>query len=329
MPAPTQRPISSPAADGVPLDLFLAELSGSAVLPPAEVQSLKKQAAPASGQNCLPFVKGLVKSRKLTKYQATTILRGMGRELTLDNYVVLDKLGEGGMGMVYNARHRKLGQVVALKVLSPAVTSKPTAVKRFLREVRAVSKLRHPNIVAASDAGEDKGGNFLVMEYVEGSDLAQLVKQSGPLAVSQACDYIRAFPLASASRRRDRGGFARAGGAAAGPDRGLRQTDPGAGQPALPARFEPHPVLGYVLKQCPADAVEYKGHWYKFYPEGIASWEEARTRCRELGGYLACVQGLEEHQFLLQLRGRERQPGWEGRATRARSGPGSPASRGR
>jgi len=174
----------------VPLDLLLAGLTESGILPPAEVQALKGRATPADRQNCVPLAKELVKSRKLTKYQATAILQGKGRDLTLDNYVVLDKLGEGGMGMVFKARHRKLGQVVALKVLSAAVTSKPTAVKRFLREVRAVSQLQHPNIVAASDAGEDKGTHFLVMEYVEGTDLSKLVKQQGPLPAERAVECI-------------------------------------------------------------------------------------------------------------------------------------------
>ena len=174
----------------VPLDQFLQGLSESGVLPPAEVQSLKTRATPAQRQDCLPFVKELIKSRKLTKHQATTILMGKARELVVDNYVVLDKLGEGGMGVVYKARHRKLGQVVALKVLSPAVTSKPTAVKRFLREVRAAAQLHHPNIVAASDAGDTRGTHFLVMELVDGTDLAKLVKQQGPLPAGRAADCV-------------------------------------------------------------------------------------------------------------------------------------------
>jgi serine/threonine protein kinase len=190
MPPPSPRPTSSPAADGVPLDLLLTGLTESGILPPAEVQALKGRATPADRQNCVPLAKELVKARKLTKYQATAILQGKGRDLTLDNYVILDKLGEGGMGMVFKARHRKLGQVVALKVLSASVTSKPTAVKRFLREVRAVSQLQHPNIVAASDAGEDKGTHFLVMECVEGTDLSKLVKQQGPLPAERAVDCI-------------------------------------------------------------------------------------------------------------------------------------------
>lgn len=185
MPASSQRQAPEP----LPLDPFLQGLSDSGIWSPAEIQGLRAKSA-AFRQDCRPLIQELIKNQKLTKFQATLILQGKGRDLVLSNYVILEKIGEGGMGMVFKARHRKTGQVVALKVLSPAVTKKPTAVKRFLREVRAVSELDHTNIVASSDAGEDKGTHFLVMEYVEGTDLTRLVRKNGPLPVDQAVDIV-------------------------------------------------------------------------------------------------------------------------------------------
>ena len=128
----------------------------------------------------------LVRRKKLTAWQAKEIYAGRGRSLVLGNYVILDKLGQGGMGMVLKAQHKRMKRVVALKVLSPAITKNPTAVQRFQREVEAAAKLSHANIVAAHDADEAKGTHFLVMEYVEGSDLSALVKKQGPLTPGQA-----------------------------------------------------------------------------------------------------------------------------------------------
>jgi len=108
----------------------------------------------------------------------------------LGNYVILDKLGQGGMGMVLKAEHRRMERIVALKMLSAAVTKTPEALARFQREVKAAAKLEHPNIVTAYDADEAGGTYFLVMQYVEGSDLSALVREKGPLSVEQAVTCI-------------------------------------------------------------------------------------------------------------------------------------------
>ncbi len=109
----------------------------------------------------------------------------------LGQYQLLEKLGEGGMGTVYKALHTKLDKVVALKVLSSSKTQDAQAVSRFEREMKAVGKLEHPNIVRAMDAGEWNGAHYLVMEYVPGLDLAQLVKDQGPLPIGAACELVR------------------------------------------------------------------------------------------------------------------------------------------
>jgi serine/threonine protein kinase len=107
----------------------------------------------------------------------------------LGEYVVLDKIGEGGMGQVLKARHRTMERIVALKILPSKSVDSPEAIKRFRREVQAAARLTHPNIVMAYDAGEHAGIHFLAMEYVEGKDLASVVKDRGPLDLAPALDY--------------------------------------------------------------------------------------------------------------------------------------------
>lgn len=131
----------------------------------------------------------------LTPYQVNQLLQERGQELLLGSYVLLERLGEGGMGQVFKARNWKLGQIVALKVIQPDRLANPNAVKRFQREIRAAASLSHPNIVHALDADHVGSTHMLVMEYVEGTDLSQLVKQSGPVSVRKACEYIRQAAL--------------------------------------------------------------------------------------------------------------------------------------
>jgi hypothetical protein len=99
------------------------------------------------------------------------------------------------MGVVYKAEHRLMERPVALKVIDRSLTDKPAVVERFRREVKAAGQLNHPNIVHAYDADQAGDSHFLVMEFVEGTTLARLVEQQGPLPVSQACDYIRQAAL--------------------------------------------------------------------------------------------------------------------------------------
>ena len=114
---------------------------------------------------------------------------------SIREYKLLAKLGEGGMGAVYKALHTRLDKVVALKVLPAERMRDAGAVARFEREMKAVGKLDHPNIVRAMDAGEEDGMHFLVMEYVEGLDLSQLAKNTGPLPVADACELVRQAAL--------------------------------------------------------------------------------------------------------------------------------------
>ena len=150
-------------------------------------QALPPDKKPQTGE---AFASLLYKAGKLTKFQALELLAGRGRSLVLGDYVVLDRLGAGGMGEVFKARHRHMDRIVALKVVSSKTMLDEDAVKRFQREVKAAARLEHPNIVTAHDSRQDRGVHYLVMQYVEGTDLAILVKQSGRLKVDLAIQCI-------------------------------------------------------------------------------------------------------------------------------------------
>jgi serine/threonine protein kinase len=115
--------------------------------------------------------------------------------IVLGEYEVLELLGQGGMGKVFKARQRRLDRMCALKVILPEHLKQPAALARFQREARAAARLDHPNIVRVYDAGEDRGVHFLAMEYLEGIDLAALLRQAGPLPVPLACEYMRQAAL--------------------------------------------------------------------------------------------------------------------------------------
>ena len=99
------------------------------------------------------------------------------------------------MGAVYQAEHRLMDRPVALKVINRSLTDNPKAIERFHREVKAAAKLLHPNIVTAYDAEQAGETHFLVMEFVPGVNLGQLVAEQGRLPVVKACDYARQVAL--------------------------------------------------------------------------------------------------------------------------------------
>ena len=132
----------------------------------------------------------------VTPYQINNIFLGRRSDLVLGSYVLLERLGEGGMGTVFKARNWKLGRVVALKLIRAERLTQTSGARRFQREVQVAAQLDHPNIVHAYDADQVGDRHFLVMEYVEGIDLARLVRKSGPLQVGSAVSYFRQAALA-------------------------------------------------------------------------------------------------------------------------------------
>jgi len=109
----------------------------------------------------------------------------------LGDYDILREIGHGGMGIVYQAQHRLLDQMVAIKLLSDSSLGDLQALRRFQREMLSIGRLNHPNIVRALNAGEERGVPYLVMEFIEGLDFRQLVNESGRLHPGAACELIR------------------------------------------------------------------------------------------------------------------------------------------
>jgi serine/threonine protein kinase len=132
----------------------------------------------------------------LTNFQAENILAGKWRRFSIGKYKVLERLGSGGFAQVYLCEHKLMRRRVAVKVLPVAKTKDSSALERFYREARAVAALDHPNIVHAYDIDQDEDLHFLVMEYVDGANLQEIVKRSGPLSVARACNYIWQAALA-------------------------------------------------------------------------------------------------------------------------------------
>jgi serine/threonine protein kinase len=175
-PAVTLEWISRKVPMAQVLEQFVRNLRESRLLSPEEATSLEKALQGSKTAHSVDDVtKLLVKNGKLTDFQATAISQGQQQSLILGEYVLLDILGKGGMGIVFRARHRLMDRIVALKTL-PAAKIKADSIQRFYREVKAAARLSHRNIVTAFDAGEQGGTHYLVMEYVQGRDLSAIVK---------------------------------------------------------------------------------------------------------------------------------------------------------
>src|SRR5262245_51042711 len=137
----------------------------------------------------------LVQRDWLTPYQVNQLFQDKAAELVLGSYVVLERLGEGGMGQVFKARHQKLGRTVAIKIIRQDRLGNAEAQHRFRREILLAAQLSHPHVVHSYDADQIGDRHLIVMEYVDGTDLSRLVRQRGPLPIREACEYIRQAAL--------------------------------------------------------------------------------------------------------------------------------------
>ncbi len=153
-------------------------------------KALVPAASPAA--NHPPDAPGDATSSWRSPAGADAPLASLGR---LGEYELLAKLGEGGMGTVYKARQTRLDKIVALKVLPKERTSDAQARARFEREMKAVGRVSHPNIIQAHDARDIDGTTVLVMEYAEGLDLAEVVRRLGRLGVADACEIVHQAAL--------------------------------------------------------------------------------------------------------------------------------------
>jgi eukaryotic-like serine/threonine-protein kinase len=180
-------------ATSISKEEFVHNLRQSGLVSAAQIApALARVAAGTSGRGT---ARAFVAAGLLTKFQAELLLAGRTTGFFLGQYTILDQLGQGGMGRVYKAVHKTLDRVVALKMLAPQLVRTPRARALFKRELRAAGQLNHPNIVTAYDANKIDGRHFLVLEYVDGPNLDQLVREHGPLPVGLACEIIRQAAL--------------------------------------------------------------------------------------------------------------------------------------
>jgi len=180
MPAPATVPEllalvrQSQLADAPGLAEYLRRLETSRSLPPA----------PAD------LARLLVRDGFLTRFQAEQLLLGRSRSFLLGKYKILDRLGAGGGGSVYLCEHSQMQRKVAIKVLPPHLAKDRSALERFYREAEAIAALNHPNIVRAYDVDQCDGLHLLVLEYVDGASLQEIVQRRGPLPCSEAAVYL-------------------------------------------------------------------------------------------------------------------------------------------
>jgi serine/threonine protein kinase len=126
----------------------------------------------------------------LTPFQVNQLFLDRASELVLGQYLLLERLGEGAMGQVFKVRHRLLHWIAALKVIRRRYVSNDDVVRRFCQEIQAMARLSHPNVIYEFDAGCVADTYFIVMEYVEGTDLSRLVRERGALPWSRALNYV-------------------------------------------------------------------------------------------------------------------------------------------
>ena len=184
-----------PAPPAVSVSTMIETLRQYQLLGLPQLNELRRADAQRQFADSRALAKELLARNWLTPYQVNQLLQGRGGNLVLGSYLLLERLGEGGAGQVFKARHQKMNRVIALKLIRKELLADAEVLGRFYREIQIVSQLDHPNVVHAFDAGPAGPTHFLAMEYVEGTDLGKLVKQGGPLPVEQACEYIRQAAL--------------------------------------------------------------------------------------------------------------------------------------
>lgn len=142
------------------------------------------------------LTEALIDKGLMTKFQVELLQKNPQQKLFINGkYKLLDRLGAGGMGMVFLAEHKVMRRKVAMKVLPASFAKDQSAVERFHREARACAALDHPNIVRAHDVDQDGKMHFLVIEYVEGASLHDIIRDEGPMDIRKAADCIRQAAL--------------------------------------------------------------------------------------------------------------------------------------
>ncbi len=173
------------------LDEFTSNLARSGLLTAPEIDHAVEALPPAGGgEPAARLAQALIASGALTAYQARKVLGGITRGFFLGGCRVLKPLGEGGAGRVFLA-HSPDGRQVAIKVLPPGRAAQEAhALERFQREMELSRRIRHPNVARTLAVGTEDDVNYMVMEFVPGHSLYDLIKTRGTLAVADAARFF-------------------------------------------------------------------------------------------------------------------------------------------
>jgi serine/threonine protein kinase len=167
-------------------ELLLSDLQRVPLLSSSQLRRVEEAVTRGShtpGQ----LISRLVEKGWLTRFQGDTLVAGKAKSLIVGPYLLLELLGEGGMGRVYKARHARIGRVDAVKVIRADKLASQTLARRFAREIRLTATLQHPHIVRAFDAGEHGSQLYLATEFIAGEDLSTTVRRHGPLSAADVC----------------------------------------------------------------------------------------------------------------------------------------------
>jgi serine/threonine protein kinase len=170
---------------------FLDVIRRSKQVDDARLDAYLNDPANKASSNHRKLAANLVRAGVITVFQAEQFLLGKHKGFTLGLYRIIERIGVGGSGTVFFGEHQVMRRRVAIKVLPSALANDHVTLERFRREARASAMLDHENVVHVYDFVEEKGLNAIVMEFVEGPSLQQLIGKRGPLAIPFACEYVR------------------------------------------------------------------------------------------------------------------------------------------
>jgi serine/threonine protein kinase len=168
------------------VDVFCKNVLRSGLLDHGELQAAVVDLAPEGRDDARALADHLIKKGKLSRFQASKLLKGVAKGFLLGPYQIVAPLGKGGMGTVYMARDHRTGQLLALKVLAPErARTEERTLERFKREMELCRLVAHPHIARTFDAGliEVKGVYYIAMEYIPGRSLYRIVSDEGPMNV--------------------------------------------------------------------------------------------------------------------------------------------------
>jgi serine/threonine protein kinase len=179
---------SRPSPDALPTaEDFLRSVLRSGLIDREQLQAVVRTVPADQRNDSQSLADQLVRTGKLTRFQAGKILRGFSQGMIIGPFRLLAPLGKGGMGTVFLARDERSDQLVALKILPPRLArTKERMLARFLREMRMSQRVAHPHLAWTYDVGENRGVYYIAMEYIPGRTLSRLVTEDGPLPLARA-----------------------------------------------------------------------------------------------------------------------------------------------